>query len=216
MHYSDFEEDQIISYYYKPITQYIRIENKKSGEFFSVVVDRCEGGVSRLPGNIEIMFERKSFVGDEKGVNEPMNDVYHPKIEHQLLIGFGSTFLVNLDRIGKRKKKEKNQGRKYSRKVAAELENEILTVATYLKEEDTSKIVKNDGVVKIAGSGISSNLSLRFEYINDRRILIRLTNLSEKKTKIETKEIIDSVRHQKENLILREAKIGRYEQQGKM
>ena len=51
----------------------------------TIFVDRAQGGVSRLPGQIELMIERKSKFDDGKGVKEPTNDNYDLKIRHKIL-----------------------------------------------------------------------------------------------------------------------------------
>lgn len=83
--YQDLADNQTIQFYYQPVTSWIQIRDQKTPARMTVFVDRAQGGVSRLAGQIELMIERKSKYDDGKGVKEATNDECDLKVSHRIL-----------------------------------------------------------------------------------------------------------------------------------
>ncbi len=83
------KDSEHISYYYKPITSFISInqvsndqKSSISSYMMSILTDRVSGGTSRAKGQLEIMVDRKIAGSDNKGVTESLNDSYDVDLTH--------------------------------------------------------------------------------------------------------------------------------------
>lgn len=85
-----YRDDEVISYYYKPVQTYIKIQDEEyKGNSMIIFPDRVEGGTSYKKGQIELMIERKINGEDGKGIPEILNDEYNLTVNHYVLLELG-------------------------------------------------------------------------------------------------------------------------------
>lgn len=69
-------DDDLVSSYFRPITNFVGISDTKVDRSMALSVDRPMSGTSRRPGELEVILERKTMSSDWKGVAEITNDEY--------------------------------------------------------------------------------------------------------------------------------------------
>ena len=69
------ETDMKVSANYYPINTAIAIRDSDSGVQMTVMNDRAQGGSSIENGTIELMQNRRLFYDDDRGLNEPLDEV---------------------------------------------------------------------------------------------------------------------------------------------
>lgn len=77
-------DEELIAGYFRPITNFMAIQDETEEKTFAVFNDRPQAGVSRGPGSIEFIFERKTVSSDWKGVGEVTNDDYEGHFGYEL------------------------------------------------------------------------------------------------------------------------------------
>jgi hypothetical protein len=69
------DTDMIVSANYYPINTAIAIRDSDSGVQMTVMNDRAQGGSSIENGTIELMQNRRLFYDDDRGLEEPLNEI---------------------------------------------------------------------------------------------------------------------------------------------
>jgi len=70
--YWNLDVNEPVAGNYYPVNNLIRITDNNTA--LEVINDRPQGGTSLKDGEIELMVQRRLYVDDEKGVNEPLNE----------------------------------------------------------------------------------------------------------------------------------------------
>lgn len=96
-------DEELISCYYRPITKFAAIQDKNKARTLAIFNDRPQAGVSRRPGCLEFIYERKTLSSDWKGVGEVTNDDYDG------FFGYVLWFLPNSDQDEVRKIQVENE-----------------------------------------------------------------------------------------------------------
>jgi hypothetical protein len=78
-------DEELISFYYRPITNFVAASDVVKNRSMALFVDRPVAGTSRLPGQLEIIFERKTLSSDWRGVSEITNDDYDGFMRYDLV-----------------------------------------------------------------------------------------------------------------------------------
>lgn len=69
-------DEELIAGYFRPITKFAAIKDRTRPQVLAVFNDRPQAGVSRIPGSLEFIYERKTVSSDWRGVAEVTNDDY--------------------------------------------------------------------------------------------------------------------------------------------
>jgi hypothetical protein len=155
-----YENEPISSNYY-PVNSAIYIQDSNTGVRFTVLNDRSQGGTAYSTGNstaIELMINRRTYVDDGRGVDEPIDerDPYSPdrglklRLTHHLL--YGNTDLEQ-------------------RLVSDELEYPLLW---FLSSTDSSF---SSASLPTPPFSVPSNIRIRFRPVDSHSLILRVQNL---------------------------------------
>lgn len=81
----EVSDEELISYYYRPITNFMGASDQARNRTMALFVDRPVGGTSRIPGQLEVIIERKALSSDWRGVAEITNDDYDCFLRYDLV-----------------------------------------------------------------------------------------------------------------------------------
>lgn len=152
--------EELISGYFRPVTSFLEVpDDEKTDRSFAVFVDRPAAGVSRLPGQAEIILERKSMASDFRGVPEITNDDYDGTYRHRLVFVEGNV-------------------QQTLRKIQLVEETEVLKIVTTISQEN---VFPDARVVSPTAVSFNHNC-LRPDLLPElsegtESLLLRLTNL---------------------------------------
>jgi hypothetical protein len=135
----------------------------------AIYTDRAQGGVSRLPGQIELMVERKTKGSDNRGVNEHLNDPYQMMIKH----------VVNFEVKGV------NSGG--DRKMQLRMEKKPIVMVNSYQEGEIGKKAK---VFKKGNELKNFVVRIDFERVEVKDYLIRLASYDKRNVKLSLAKLL--------------------------
>ena len=86
------KDEELVSGYFRPVTGYITLLDKDKKKSVTMMVDRPVAATSRVPGQIEFIYDRKFSTDDKRGINRMLNDTNELKGTFTLFFSMKSSF----------------------------------------------------------------------------------------------------------------------------
>ena len=154
----------IIDENYYPLTRFISIED--SSNRFTVMVDRAQGGSSTQPGMVEVMFNRRTEVDDDKGANEGISEPRPISLIHYLI--FEPIGTSTSDKL-------------LYRQHQVESDNPMIVLQTSTGGSKSYPIPSDYAMNGVPGID-NPLMKVLFDRRNDGRLMVRFYNLDEYNT----------------------------------
>jgi len=158
---------------YYPVVSAIAIRDPVTNKSMTVMNDRSQGGSSLADGRIELMQNRRLFVDDARGVNQPLNECNYKQVG----ITVPATYFMQI--VFGNDQADASLQRIVQQRVDQPPQQFFSFDSTFASAQQISPVVSQGFEAAYASAGINKRMKVETLFNGRNSVLLRIENLAD-------------------------------------